>query len=788
MIGAMIDISDRKRVEEQSKRRLESLNLLITAAQKLVEGRDVATLAQSILNTIVTSFGFRLAWIGHANPDGRVRPLYWAGGVADYLKEVEIRWDNSPLGRGPAGRAIATGRPVVMNVATDPGFTPWREPALAYGYREVAAFPLKRGDKPFGNLILFSGETGFFTPERLDLLQTYTHIAAAALENGRLFDETERSLERIRALQEIEQAITSTLDFRTVLDVLLEKIDFLLPYAAATVRLFNEESGLLEPVACRNLDEDEWRTPQWRGGRGLANGVFESRSPTVIRNVLTDRRVQDHEFYRRYRLVSFLGIPLIVKEQILGVISFYTREEHDFDPEEIEFLSTLSQQAAIAIYNSQLYKQSQSQAVELEKANKDLERREEIQKLLKELSQDITTLSLDSLLKKLTEKIREILRVDVSNVRILVEGNWKLVGIAGIEPHLLTSTRSGTSRGHSGWIQEHRRPLVIPDLTRSEIPSGRTLKKLGLRGYIGVPLFSKGGEVMGVLRALTYGARDYTQEEVDLLQQLANGAAIAVENARLLEQTKQQAIELAKANKVKDEFLGFVSHELKTPVNAIIGYTSALQDNMFGEISREQTRILEKVTRCSRDLCDMINSLLEATKIEAGGVSVERHKFDMVDFLEKLRSTYDAPLDKDLILMWDYPTDLPPVSTDSEKLKHILQNLISNAIKYTDRGSVTLSARHLAHMNSIEFKVADTGIGIPEGELTLIFEMFRQANGSETRSSGGVGLGLHIVKKFTELLGGKIDVQSELNKGSIFTVTIPYENRLRAVKGQAVSA
>jgi signal transduction histidine kinase len=160
----------------------------------------------------------------------------------------------------------------------------------------------------------------------------------------------------------------------------------------------------------------------------------------------------------------------------------------------------------------------------------------------------------------------------------------------------------------------------------------------------------------------------------------------------------------------------------------------------------------------------------------------------MVDFLEKLRSTYDAPLDKDLILMWDYPTDLPPVSTDSEKLKHILQNLISNAIKYTDRGSVTLSARHLAHMNSIEFKVADTGIGIPEGELTLIFEMFRQANGSETRSSGGVGLGLHIVKKFTELLGGKIDVQSELNKGSIFTVTIPYENRLRAVKGQAVSA
>jgi signal transduction histidine kinase len=602
-------------------------------------------------------------------------------------------------------------------------------------------------------------------------------------ENTKLFQETQRNLERIRALQEIEQAITSTLDFRTVLNVLLEKIDFLLPYAAATVRLFNKESGVLEPVACRNLDEEQWRAQPWTGGRGLANVVFENKAPTVIRNTLTDVLVRDPNFYRKHRLISFLGIPLIVKNEVLGVISFYTKEEHEFSKEEVEFLSTLAGQVAIAIHNSQLYEQSKSQAVELEKANRDLERREEIQKLLKELSQDITTLDLDSLLKKFTEKVREILKVDVVDVRVFVEETgWKLMGIAGIDPNLLTSTRSGTGRGRAGWIQKHRQPLMIPDLTRSDRPSGATLKNLCVRGYLGVPLLSRGGEAIGVLRALTYEPREFTQEEVDLLEQLASGAGIALENSRLVEHIKKQTIELEKADKVKDEFLGFVSHELKTPV------TEMIRDKMLGEINLEQERALSKVIRSSNNLIAMVNSLLAATKIQAGAVKVDRKSIGLGDFFEELRVTYDVSLGKELALIWDYPSNLPEVETDGDKLGHILHNLIDNAIKYTDKGSVIVSARHLPNISSVEFKVADTGIGIPEEALPFIFEMFQQANGSETRSGGGVGLGLHIVKKFTELLGGKIDVQSELNKGSIFTVTIPYENPLRAIKDQAVSA
>ncbi|MBI4489191.1 MAG: GAF domain-containing protein [Deltaproteobacteria bacterium] len=406
------------------------------------------------------------------------------------------------------------------------------------------------------------------------------------------------NLGRMRALREIDMAITSTLDLHTVLDVLLKKIDLALPYAAATVRLYNKASGLLEPVACRNIDEEEWKVEQWKGGRGVPNVVFERKAPWMVRNVQTDPSVQDPEFFRRHGLVSYLGIPLIVKDEILGVISFYTKEEHEFSHEELEFLTTLAGQAAIAIHNSQLYEESREQAVELEKAIK-----------------------------------------------------------------------------------------------------------------------------------------------------------------------------------VKDEFLSVMSHELRTPLNVVMGYAGMIKDRMLGEINREQERALGKIVSRSRDLLSMIIGILEATRIEAEEVKVESQRVNLVNFLDELRLAYDVPLDKELDLIWDYPPELPAVKTDSEKLKQILQNLINNAMKFTEKGSVKISVRYLPDAEVTEFKVADTGIGIEKESFPVIFEKFRQLDSSETRPYGGVGMGLYIVKKFTELLGGEVEVESEPGKGSTFTVTIPCENQ-----------
>ena len=425
-----------------------------------------------------------------------------------------------------------------------------------------------------------------------------TGVGRDITERKQAESQIRHNLERLRALQEINAAITSTLNFRGVLDMLLEKIYLSLPYAAATVRLFNGASGFLEPVACRNLDEGAWKAEQWRGGRGFANIVFATKAPMVVRDVRSDSRVKDVDFFRRHGLVSYLGVPLIAENEALGVLSFYTKEEHEFTDEEMGFLATLTSQAAIAIYNSQLY-----------------------------------------------------------------------------------------------------------------------------------------------------------------------------------EQTKKQAADLVKSNRVKDEFLSVMSHELRTPLNVVMGYTTMVKDGIFGEINPEQEKALQKVMDRARDQLVMISGILQVTQIEAGAARAECSEVESGELLDEIRSSFDEFPDGKITLHWDYPSDLPVIKSDREKLRHILQNLIHNAIKFTDKGSVTVSAWYVSSAKRLEFKIADTGIGIPKEKIPIIFEMFRQADSSETRSYEGVGLGLYIVKKYTELLRGTVEVVSEPGQGSTFKVTIPCESK-----------
>ena len=180
--------------------------------------------------------------------------------------------------------------------------------------------------------------------------------------------------------------------------------------------------------------------------------------------------------------------------------------------------------------------------------------------------------------------------------------------------------------------------------------------------------------------------RDFSQQEMDLLQQVANGAAIALENAKLYR-------DLEKSNNVKTEFLSVMSHELRTPLNVIMGYTAMMSEEILGEMKPQQKEALYKVRRQSKDLLAMVESIMEATKIESESVVVEKQDVNPANFLSDLRSSYDVPLEKDVSVLWDYPPDLPIIKSDSFKLAHILQNLINNAIKFTEQGSVTVSVR-----------------------------------------------------------------------------------------------
>jgi signal transduction histidine kinase len=244
---------------------------------------------------------------------------------------------------------------------------------------------------------------------------------------------------------------------------------------------------------------------------------------------------------------------------------------------------------------------------------------------------------------------------------------------------------------------------------------------------------------------------------------------------RSLERIKAQADQLQIASKVKSEFLSVMSHELRTPLNVILGYTWLLREKAVGEISALQDESLAGVEKQSRLLLTMVNSILETTRIEAEASKVDKTEVYLERLFGDLRSSCAVLIHERITLKWDYPDEFPVILTDRVKLYRILSNIIENAIKFTAEGSVVVSARIPSGSLTLVAKVSDTGLGIAEDNLASIFEMFHQIDSSDTRKYAGVGLGLYIAKKFTDLLGGTIRVESVLGKGSVFTISIPVE-------------
>ena len=406
---------------------------------------------------------------------------------------------------------------------------------------------------------------------------------------------------------------------------------------------------------------------------------------------------------------------------------------------------------------------------------------------------------------------------------LLVLKKMKLRQLDGVQKFLRNPTRSDPSPAHKGRglmdrpvlstyapVPELGWAVILEEPLDAALANVETLKRyalalLALGLFVGAAVIVwVSSKMTGPIRELHEGAKiigsgnlDYrvnieTGDEIEWLGQEFNkmAAELDVSYATLEQKVKDKTGELEKANsqlqqancsllmanKTKDEFLSVMSHELRTPLNVIMGYTGMMKDGMLGEVNPKQEEALQKVVNRSEDLLRMITEIMQATSIEAGAVKVESRDVNLVSFLDDLRSSYELPLgqlNKDLTFKWDYSPDIPTIRTDREKLKHTLQNLINNAVKFTDRGYVSISARYVPETKVVKFKVADTGIGIQEEMLPSIFEIFRQVDSSETRNHGGVGIGLYIVKKYTEILGGNIQVESEVGKGSVFSVTIP---------------
>ena len=319
-----------------------------------------------------------------------------------------------------------------------------------------------------------------------------------------------------------------------------------------------------------------------------------------------------------------------------------------------------------------------------------------------------------------------------------------------------------------------------PDVVqRSELPQGT------LRSAAHVPLSTR-GLITGLLSVYFKGEAEITESEARTLRTVARLVSVAKENADLVGELRDNNFQLERANRLKSEFLANVSHELRTPMNAIIGYSKLMLDGLDGELNAQQEADLQRVTTAADNLLGLINGLLDLSKIEAGRMELNVEEVDIRSIVEEVVALVRPQSDaKDLDVRASFPVDLPPVLADRARFRQVLVNLMSNAVKFTDRGTVLVSAT--SGDGWVTVSVADSGIGISVDAQAYIFDEFRQADASTTRRYGGTGLGLAISKRLVALHGGRIWVESGASGGSVFSFTMPAHARATAGAVGAVS-
>jgi len=305
--------------------------------------------------------------------------------------------------------------------------------------------------------------------------------------------------------------------------------------------------------------------------------------------------------------------------------------------------------------------------------------------------------------------------------------------------------------------------IEISDAHPPDAVTAAMMERFATRSLLVATMVS-GGRIVGLLTAGRTVGKPFLARQTRLARGIAQQAAVALENARLL-------TDLRVADRLKSEFVATMSHELRTPLNIIIGYSDLLADGTFGTLNAEQSDVVRRVRHNSTDLLSLINTTLDVNRLEAGRLPVELEEFRVADLAADTRTLVEhLPRSDGVALDWQVDDD-GSLRSDPKKIKIILRNLIANALKFTDRGRVTVSVCHLAD-HAVEFRVADSGIGIPVDELPHIFGMFRQVK-NRLRQTGGVGLGLYIVQRFVDQLHGTISVESALGSGTTFCVRIP---------------
>jgi GAF domain-containing protein/DNA-binding response OmpR family regulator/anti-sigma regulatory factor (Ser/Thr protein kinase) len=689
-----------------------------------------------------------------------------------------------PLRPGPRvalSRALRTKQVVhIPDITADQGYREG-DPMLVTavelgGYRTLLCVPMLKDNEMVGAINIYRQEVQPFSDKQIALLVSFASQAVIAIENTRLLSELRESLQQQTATADVLEVISrSAFDLGPVFETVVENAVRLC--GADRGFLFRFDGELLRMAASYNASPE---LTKWV----RKNPVAPGRNSVSARAALERRTVQvadvqaDPEFAYAVRDVSairtMLAVPMLKNDALVGVIAIYRLEVKPFTDKQIALVETFADQAAIAIENVRLFDEVQARTSELARSVEEL-------RALGAVSQAVnSTLDLETVLDTIVGKATQISGTEAGAIYVLDERQkeFRLRATYGMSEELIAAVRNMHVEISEavGMLTETHEPSQHADMR--DLPSSPindTILRAGYRARLVVPLM-RFGDVIGALVVRRKAPGAFPATIVELLQTFATQSALAIQNARMFSEIGEKSRQLEIASRHKSQFLANMSHELRTPLNAIIGVTEMLLEDARDLKRDDEVEPLDRVLRAARHLLALINDILDLSKIEAGRMELHLESFPLAPHIEDVVKTIEPLAAKNgNRIVVDCRADVGTIHADQTRFRQALLNLMSNANKFTENGTVTIAARHdrTDSREWVTVVVTDSGIGMNAEQMGRLFQEFSQADSSTTRKYGGTGLGLAISRHFCRMMGGDITVESEPDKGSTFTIRIP---------------
>jgi len=697
------------------------------------------------------------------------------GAKAEYAKFLSERGAFRPPSGGVYARMTVEQRPLqIEDIRNSSEYRDGLKGVTALvelgGARTFMVVPMLKDGRVVGGISIYRPEVRPFTQKQIDLVSTFANQAVIAIENVRLFKEIREALEQQTATAEILRVMSnSPTDVQPVFDAIVQSGIRL--FEGAGVTLSRPENGQVRLMAIAERDPQRVRLWQGRFPFPLTREYMHGAAILDCRMVdMPDVELMDEQFAAGKRNFAASGyramtvVPMVKDGTAIGTISVVRDAPGPLSDKQIAILKTFADQAAIAIENVRLFNET----------HEALAQQQALAEVLGAMSASIADTKL--VFDRILDSCERLFQGHIVGLTLAGEdGLIRLAAYKGEHQERMQQVYPiplGRDSG-SGLTILDQQVFHFPDVDAPGTPKHvvRGAQASGFKSIIFVPMVDEGRSV-GALWVARPRPVPFDERAAALLQTFANQAVIAIRNSRLFNEIQEKSRQLEIASRHKSEFLANMSHELRTPLNAIIGFTRIVMRRSREQIETRQYENLEKILSSGQHLLALINSILDLAKVEAGRVEVDPAEIDLAPALESCVRIIEPLVKSDAVtLIKEFDSALPRMYVDEEKLRQIVMNLLSNAAKFTTRGSIRLQAH--ASNGSIAIAVTDTGIGIAPDKLDTIFEEFAQAEASNARIYGGTGLGLTIARRLARLMGGEIVAESALGDGSKFTLKLP---------------